>query len=501
MSDCNESLLLRIWPQNRMGIFERIKALLASGGVQVNKLDQAALRQPASRRLPTSTTITPFNAGDVVVTDEYRAVLQAIDARAPIVFVSGKAGTGKSTLIQWLVTQRKRQTAIVAPTGIAALNVGGATIHSFFRLPPRLIEPGDIRAVTQRAIYKHLELLIVDEVSMVRADLMDGIGWFLEKNGPRPGEPFGGVQVLLVGDLFQLPPVVDQQDLNTFFRRVYRSPYFFSAKVLREASIIPVELGRVFRQRDPSFADLLNKIREGQDVEETVAAINARCGGKNRPAREGPSVTLTPTNRVADVRNSKALEILPGRSELYPGKFKGDFDSKAERLPAPQNLELKPGAQVMFTKNDSTKRWVNGTLGIVREVRQGMVRVELAFSPSRAVVDVLPATWDSFKYRWDEATESIDKKATGQYIQIPLMLAWATTIHKSQGKTLDAIEIDLEGGSFASGQTYVALSRCREIDNIKLTRPIRPADVICDAEIARFYRELRRLADGTESDS
>lgn len=482
-----------------MGIHKRIKALLASGGVKVGQLDQAAVLHPYSRK-PTL-KVKPLSSpssipDDIVVTEEYRAVRETIDAKAPIVFVSGKAGTGKSTLIQWLVGQKKHQTAIVAPTGIAALNVGGATVHSFFRLPPRLIEPQDIQSVTQRTIYKRLELLIVDEVSMVRADLMDGIGWFLEKNGPRPGEPFGGVQVLLVGDLFQLPPVVDQHDLHTFFRRVYRSPYFFSAKVLRDASIIPVELDRVFRQRDPSFADLLNQIREGRDVVEAINVINARCHGRTGASGAGLNVTLTPTNRVADARNTRALARLPGRSTIYSGTFEGDFDARSERLPSPQNLKLKSGAQVMFTKNDPGKRWVNGTLGIVRELGRDQVRVELVFSPSRAIVDVAPVSWESIKYRWDEETKTIDKEITGQYVQIPLMLAWATTIHKSQGKTLDAVEIDLEGGAFVSGQVYVALSRCREIENITLTRPIRPADVLCDGEIGRFYAEMHRLADG-----
>jgi len=484
-----------------MGIREHIKSLLASGGVKVEQLDQAAVLPPYSRKLTPQVkplSSPPAIPDDIVVTEEYRAVLEAIDAKAPIVFVSGKAGTGKSTLIHWLVGQKKRQTAIVAPTGIAALNVGGATAHSFFRLPPRLIEPQDIQTVTQRTIYTHLELLIVDEVSMVRADLMDGMGWFLEKNGPRPGEPFGGVQVLLVGDPFQLPPVVDQQDLNTFFRRVYRSPYFYSAKVLQDASIIPVELGRVFRQRDPSFTDLLNQIREGRDIVQAINVINARCHGKTGDSGDRLKVTLTPTNRVADARNAKALAQLHGQSTTYSGICEGDFDARSERLPSPQNLELKSGAQVMFTKNDSGKRWVNGTLGIVRELGRDKVRVELAFSPSQAIVDVGPVSWESIKYRWDEKTETIDKEITGRYIQIPLMLAWATTIHKSQGKTLDSVEIDLEGGAFATGQVYVALSRCREIENITLTRPIRPADVLWDAEIGRFYAEMHRLADGRQ---
>lgn len=478
-----------------MGILDRIKSLLTGGGIRVNALEQAAVGRTvfpgSSSRQPATIPAQPRE--DILVTEEYEAVLQAISAGAPVVFVSGKAGTGKSTLIQWLLGHRRWQSAVVAPTGIAALNVGGQTIHSFFRLPPRLIERDDIRRITDRTIFKHLQLLIVDEISMVRADLMDAIGWFLEINGPKSGSPFGGVQLLLVGDLFQLPPVVDHKDLLTFFRRVYRSPHFFSAKVLKEASIVPIELDRVFRQSDPTFSNLLNQIREGKQFAEAVAELNSRCY-VDAPGRwSGYSITLTPTNRAADARNSSALHSLVGPSRTYSGQFRGHFDTNGTRLPSPQNLELRVGAQVMFTKNGGP-RWVNGTLGVVRGLKEDCVQVELPFSPSRAVVDVHPATWDSFQYRWHEESVSISKVAVGQYVQIPLMLAWATTIHKSQGKTIDSVEVDFDEGTFAPGQAYVALSRCRDIENLRFTRPIRKSDVQIDPEIIRFYEELRRLA-------
>lgn len=429
----------------------------------------------------------------IVVTEEYQAVFEALSAGAPIVFVSGKAGTGKSTLIRWIVEQRKWQTAVVAPTGIAALNVSGATIHSFFRLPPKLIEREDIREISNKSIYRNLQLLIIDEISMVRADLMDAIGWFLEINGPKPGEPFGGVQLLLVGDLFQLPPVVNQEDLHSFFKRIYASPYFFSAKTIKEASIIPIELEEIFRQKNKSFAKILNDVREGKNIETAMNALNEECHLRRAALKSEPHITLTPTNRVADFRNARALAGLPGESRVYAGRFKGEFDTRSERLPSPQNLELKVGAQVMFTKNG--KLWVNGTLGIVRSLGEESVQVELALNASEELVDVEPVIWESIRYRWNEEEERIHKESIGQYRQIPLMLAWATTIHKAQGKTLDAVEIDFEQGAFASGQAYVALSRCRELGNITLTRPIRRSDVQCDPEIIRFYGELRRLTD------
>ncbi|MBI3507666.1 MAG: AAA family ATPase [Proteobacteria bacterium] len=426
---------------------------------------------------------------------EYQRALMALESGAPIVFVTGKAGSGKSTLIRWILEQNRWQAAVVAPTGIAALNVGGATIHSFFKFPPRLLSTADARRMKDRRLYKKLRLLVIDEVSMVRADVMDAVARFLELNGPEPDKPFGGVQLLLVGDLFQLQPVVDEREMGDFFRRAYRSPHFFSARAVQDTPLVSIELERVFRQRDPAFADLLNQLREGRDVEGAIAEINARCHREPDESQiDLPRVVLTPTNRAASMRNAAALRTLEGENRRFTGRFAGAFDPRAERLPSPERLDLKPGAQVMFTKNDPFKRWVNGSLGIVREFKDDGPVVEVAHpghEGTRVAVDVKPVAWETVRYTWEPVTETIAPEVLGEYVQLPLMLGWATTIHKAQGKTLDAVEIDLDSGAFAAGQVYVALSRCRELDAITLTRPIRVEDVTCDAEIMRFYAELK----------
>jgi hypothetical protein len=425
----------------------------------------------------------------LIVTDSYLRIFEALKDKAPIVFVSGKAGSGKSTLIRWIIEQKKWRSAIVAPTGIAALNVGGATIHSFFKLPSRLLQASDIRRMSKRALYENLDLLIIDEISMVRADVMDAIGSFLEKNGPQLGQPFGGVQILLVGDLFQLPPVVSGSDLNSFFSEIYPNPYFFSSRVLGEVRMKFFELEEAFRQKDRFFAGLLNQIRTGENLEEVVFQINQRCF-KKREMPQLPSILLTTTNRAADIRNEQALASLSGENKVYAGTFKGAFDSLRERLPSPEFLKLKIGAQVMLTKNGS--EWVNGSLGVVRDLKENSVVVEIQDENPR-MVEVEASTWESVRYHWDPEQKIIHKESAGQFSQIPLTLAWATTIHKAQGKTLSSVEIDLGYGAFAAGQAYVALSRCRELSHICLSRPLQKRDIICEPEIARFYSQLKRL--------
>jgi hypothetical protein len=343
-----------------VGVLDRIRTLIGQGGVSIPTLEEAALgtqpRPPGDRddRQPPG----PAPSESIVITEEYRLVNEALRAGAPIVFVSGRAGSGKSTLIQWLLGELAWPAAVVAPTGIAALNVGGSTIHSFFRFPPGILETKEVQRVTDRKLYERLRLLVIDEISMVRADLMDSVCRFLELNGPEPNTLLGGVQLLLVGDLFQLPPVVEHRDLQRYFRRVYRSPHFFSAHAFQKASIVPIEMEHVFRQRDPEFTRLLNDIREGKNVDAAVEALNASANssGAAETAGQRPRVVITPTNAAADRKNEDALAALPGPAQLYPGVLEGRFDPDRERLPSPQNLVLKVGAQVMFTKNDGRVR-------------------------------------------------------------------------------------------------------------------------------------------------
>ena len=463
-----------------MSFLETVKKLLSIGPVDVSELNRRATREP---KHPRPKVADADSLDGVDITESYKTVRAVIQAGCPVVFVTGNAGTGKSTMIRYLKTVLDRRLAIVAPTGVAALNVGGVTIHSFFHLPPKIHEEEDIKLVYDRKLYQKLQLLIIDEVSMVRCDLMDSIDKFLRKNRSS-NAPFGGVQLLLVGDLFQLPPVVPKHEWDVLRAKGYASPYFFSSFSLQKTSLVPVELTFVYRQEDGAFVDLLNRIRIGDDLDFVTAEVNRRCFQRESLT---PDITLTCTNNNADQINRDELQRLLSREYSFKGKIEGQFHMEEDKLPSPIDLRLKAGARVMFTKNDGQRRWVNGTLGIVREISQESIRAELVSDSRGMVCDVLPVTWETYKYAYDPVQDRIVAHEVGQYTQYPLMLAWAVTIHKSQGKTLGNVLVDLGHGAFASGQVYVALSRCRSIDGIRLVRPIRRTDVKCDPIIKRFY--------------
>ncbi len=433
--------------------------------------------------------------GGIVVTQEYTKVRHLLESGCPLVFLTGGAGTGKTTLIRYLRGALDKKMAVVAPTGVAALNVGGATIHSFFRLPPKIHEEEDIKLVHGRKLYQALEILIVDEVSMVRCDLMDSMDRFLRKN--RGHEvPFGGVQVLLIGDLIQLPPVVPPYEREALKARGYATPFFFSARCLQEASLAPVELTHVFRQTDRHFVSLLDSLRMGEGLEAATGEINQHCF---RAEASAADLTLTCTNHEADRINREALGGLDTREHLFQGVIEGKFSIEKDKLPSPMELRLKPGARVMFTRNDDQKRWVNGTLGVVRQAAEGRLQVELLHAGRGAVLDVQPVSWETIRYTYDETQDRIVSQMVGRYTQYPVMLAWAVTIHKSQGKTLDNVLVDLGSGAFASGQAYVALSRCRTLEGLRLARPIRQSDVTCDPRVKRFHAALAAMGgDGDE---
>lgn len=433
---------------------------------------------------------------DLEITSEYEQVLALLTAGTPAVLATGVAGTGKSTLIQVVREQAGKRIVVVAPTGVAALNAGGVTIHSFFRFPPRCLNLDDIKEADDRALYEKLELLVIDEVSMVRADMLDGIDRSLRVNRRAPRVPFGGVQVLLVGDLFQLPPVVMRDDEEIFNGGRYESPFFFSARVCREVGIVAVELTKVFRQQEGGFVELLNGVRLGVDPEGTAARINAAC---HREPWEGDNhLTLTSTNAIADAINTARLAALPGKESVYRGQVEGRMERESEKLPAPLELRLKEGARVMFTRNDEDHRWVNGTFGVVRRLGADAVFVEIGPRGGGAMHPVGQAVWESYRYRYDRPTDRIEAEVVGSYKQIPLMPAWAVTIHKSQGKTLDRVVVDLGRGAFAPGQVYVALSRCRSIDDIALVRPLRPRDIMCDERIRHAFRDVVSKSGGLE---
>jgi ATP-dependent DNA helicase PIF1 len=469
-----------------MNIFDGIKNILGLKPIKIGDLNSLAVGEAEPIRIRQKTE-NPLDG--IIITDEYKRVLALLQADYPIIFVTGNAGTGKSTLIRYLREKLSKKLVILAPTGVAALNVEGATIHSFFHFPPKIHEEKDIKLVFDRELYQKLELLILDEASMVRCDLLDSIDKFLRKNRSN-NTPFGGVQLLLIGDLFQLPPVASKKEETILDEMGYKSPYFFSSFSLQQSSLLSVELKYIYRQEDCHFIDLLNQIRIGENVECVTSEINKQCYGQsNHPI----DVTLTCTNINADQINFSELQKLKGKEVSFKGKITGQFSIGEDKLPSPIDLKLKIDAHVMFTKNDAQKRWINGTFGIVRKISQNSISVEVSTISGKIIHDVRPVTWETYKYSYNTKDDKIISEKIGAYTQYPLMLAWAVTIHKSQGKTLENVLIDMGYGTFASGQAYVALSRCRSIRDIRLSRPIQNTDIICDPRIKRFYSALEKM--------
>ncbi len=414
-----------------------------------------------------------------------QAAFDAVAAGRPIVFVTGGAGTGKSTFIRELRARNPDKNSIVlAPTGVAALNAGGQTIHSFCRLPLRPVMPQDVHKAKEPEIIEALQLLIIDEISMVRADVLDGVDAFLRAN--RKSElPFGGVQIVLVGDLFQLPPVVTLRDADLITQR-YETPHFFAAHCLRGLKFFPIELEIVYRQRDASFASLLACIRDGVNPGDAVRRLNEHCVGRSL---DGQHLILVPTREAAAAENDARLAALSGKPRTYEARCEGTF-AKApdDRLPAPRQLVLKPSAQVMFVRNDSERRWVNGTIGVVSSLHNGKVCVRLDDGTS---LDVEPIEWQEIHYALDEKTKKIVEEVAGTYVQLPLMPAWSVTIHKAQGLTLARVVVDLARGAFAEGQVYVALSRCQTMEGLSLRRAVRTTEIRCSEAARGFYEKIR----------
>ncbi len=420
---------------------------------------------------------------DVIVTHEYEKVIELIDHKIPVIFVTGSAGTGKSQLLRFIKSTKALNTVYLAPTGVAAVNIGGQTIHSFFRFPSKIILPEDIKKVSDRSLYNRMDLLVIDEISMVRADMVDAIDAFLKVNRGNDS-PFGGCQILMVGDLFQLPPVITSNEVRKYIENKYATPYFFSAKALAKLAIAPVELQKVFRQSDPEFVSILSSIRCGEFTQEGLQKLNSRVCVTSTSKE---SVTLTSTNRLADKVNSDELEAIESDGFAYIGKFEGKM-SQDDTLPSPYQIELKVGAQVMFTANNGLS-WKNGTIGTIEYLESDKIIVRIAGEESN-LVSVGKHEWNKYSYKYDENTNTIVACVVGKYTQFPLMLGWAVTIHKSQGKTLENVVIDLTDPIFATGQLYVALSRCRTLEGITLTKPIDPKCVIVDESVIRFYNSL-----------
>ncbi len=422
------------------------------------------------------------------LSEDFQSTLDTLENSLEPVFITGKAGTGKSTLLQLFRKTTRKKTVVLAPTGVAALNVGGQTIHSFFKFPPRLLTQQELQPIRNRRLLQSLEVLVIDEISMVRADLLDHMDFVL-RHSRRSDDPFGGVQMVFVGDLFQLPPVVSTHYEKEYFQTAYESPYFFSARVFgKEFRPKLVELTSVYRQEERHFINLLDAIRSGDVDEELLAELNVRVTDPGEEIQD--HIVLTARNQVAFAINTRELNKLDSTPRVFTARISGQFNPAL--FPTEAALRLKPGARVMLLKNDPARRYVNGTIGIIDTLEEQVITVRIRRKNREEQVEISPHEWEILKYTTDRKTGEIHTEAIGSFIQFPIRLAWAITIHKSQGKTFDKVLIDLKGGAFEHGQTYVALSRCRTLDGILLQHPVRYHDILIDERIIDFYQQQRR---------
>ncbi len=428
---------------------------------------------------------TTEDRGDPALSDEQLAVYITLEDSQTHAFVTGKAGTGKSVLLRYFAAHTKKIVVKVAPTGIAALNVQGQTVHSLFRLPTGFIDPRNVNVSREtQEILQHVDTIIIDEISMVRADTIDAIDQIL-RIAKASELPFGGTQIVAFGDVYQLPPVVVGAQLQSYFLAKYGGAYFFNAHVWKKTALTIYELQTVFRQSDEDFRDLLNAIRNGSHTKGMLSELALRVVSPTSVPAD--TITLTSTNKAAEEINRARLVVLRGKMRTYSAVITGEMPNGS--LPTDESLSLRIGAQVIFIKNDPDGKWVNGTTGVIKSLKKDCIRVKCG----SVVHNVVPTLWERSSYIYDEELDGMRQEVTGTFTQFPIKLAWAITIHKSQGCTYDKVAVDLRRGAFAHGQAYVALSRCRSREGLYLLSSVKPQDIIIDPVVTKFMERVQLI--------
>ena len=439
---------------------------------------------------------------------EFNHAANLVENTNELIYLTGKAGSGKTTFLKYIKQTTTKKTVVLAPTGVAALNAGGQTIHSFFKIPPSVFVPDDFRLRTKadpndedkRTIFDYfrykkghktlilgMELLIIDEISMVRCDLLDVVDRILRVFREREEEPFGGVQVVLIGDAFQLPPIA-QTDHWDILKGYYETPFFFSSLALKGSSYSYIELKKIYRQNELEFIDLLNKVRVNQITQDDLNLLNSRFQPAIFKNDNLNYITIATHNRIVDETNKRKLDELPAELRVYKSDITGDFPNMM--MPTEQDLKLKEGAQIMFIKNDAEKKYFNGKIGKIKKLDDEKIIVKF---PEGKDVEVKKYTWSNIKYSWNAANKKIDEETVGDFTQFPIKLAWAVTVHKCQGLTFDNVIADLSG-AFSPGQVYVALSRCTSISGLVLKSRVSRSVIKTDPHVIKFSENETRLA-------